>query len=123
MSLTYPQSLGHVTFITPFICAVTLRYTLLLFTVGLGYMAASLTVFLRDIPQTIGIGTNFLFYLTPITYPQEMISLPFRDQAHWNPLAVISELYRNITLWGSLQYRWEWLYLWNLSAVVFVLGT
>ena len=95
----------------------------LLLTAGLGYMAASLTVFLRDIPQTLNIGISFLFYLTPIMYPQEMIPLPFRAWVRWNPFSVISELYRDLTLWGSLQHGWEWLYLWGLSTVVFVLGT
>ena len=70
----------------------------LLLTAGFGYMAASLTVFLRDIPQTIGIGISFIFYLTPIMYPQEMIPLPFRDWVRWNPFSVISELYRDLTL-------------------------
>ncbi len=95
----------------------------LLLTAGLGYIAASLTVFLRDIPQTIGIGISFIFYLTPIMYPQEMIPLPFRDWVRWNPFAVIAELYRDLTLWGSLQHGWEWMYLWVMSMGVFVLGT
>ena len=95
----------------------------LLLTAGLGYMAASLTVFLRDIPQTLSIGISFLFYLTPIMYPQEMIPLPFRDWVRWNPFSVISELYRDLALWGSLQHGWEWMYLWGLSTIVFVLGT
>ena len=95
----------------------------LLLTAGLGYMAASLTVFLRDIPQTIGIGISFIFYLTPIMYPQEMIPLPFRDWMRWNPFAVIAELYRDLTLWGSLQHGWEWFYLWVLSAIVFWVGS
>lgn len=95
----------------------------LLLTAGFGYMAASLTVFLRDIPQTIGIAISFLFYLTPIMYPQEMIPMPFRDWVRWNPFSVISELYRDLTLWGSLQHGWEWLYLWILSAIVFWAGS
>ena len=113
--------------------AQTLHWTLLLLplvwipqlllTAGLGYIAASLTVFLRDIPQTIGIGISFLFYLTPIMYPQEMIPLPFRDWVRWNPFAVIAELYRDYTLWGSLQHGWECVYLWVMSAIVFILGT
>ena len=95
----------------------------LLLTAGLGYMVASLTVFLRDIPQTLSIGISFLFYLTPIMYPQEMIPPPFRNWVRWNPFSVVSELYRDLTLWGSLQHGWEWIYLWMLSAVIFVLGT
>ena len=91
----------------------------LLLTAGMGYAVASLTVFLRDIPQTLGIGISFLFYLTPIMYPPDLIPLPFRDWMRWNPFAVIVELYRDFTLWGSLQHGWEWSYLWVISTIVF----
>jgi lipopolysaccharide transport system permease protein len=95
----------------------------LLLTAGIGYMVASLTVFLRDIPQTLGVSLNFLFYLTPIMYPQDLIPLPFRDWMRWNPFAVLAELYRDLALWGSLQHGWEWLYLWVISAIVFWAGS
>ena len=45
----------------------------LLLTAGIGYLAAGLTVFLRDIPQTLGMILNFWFYLTPIVYPASVI--------------------------------------------------
>ncbi len=41
----------------------------LLLTAGLGYLAAGLTVFLRDIPQTLNVILNIWFYATPVVYP------------------------------------------------------
>ena len=41
----------------------------LLFTIGLSYLLAGLTVFLRDVPQTLGVLLNLWFYLTPLVYP------------------------------------------------------
>jgi lipopolysaccharide transport system permease protein len=46
----------------------------LLLTAGLGYLTAGLTVFLRDIPQTLGVILNFWFYLTPIVYHSRTVA-------------------------------------------------
>ncbi|HEY9599326.1 MAG TPA: ABC transporter permease, partial [Cyanophyceae cyanobacterium] len=71
--------------------------TQLLFTAGLGYFAAGLTVFLRDIPQTLGVILNLWFYVTPIIYPASMIPEPWKDWVfRLNPLAVIAETYRDL---------------------------
>ncbi|MBD2177256.1 ABC transporter permease [Pseudanabaena sp. FACHB-1998] len=83
--------------------------TQLLLTAGLGYLAAALTVFLRDIPQTLGIILNIWFYMTPIIYPASAIPETFRDWVFWlNPLAAISEVYRDIILVGEIQHWSEW---------------
>ena len=47
--------------------------TQLLLTAGLGYLAAGITVFLRDIPQTLAVILNLWFYATPIIYPASAI--------------------------------------------------
>ncbi|MGI0490381.1 ABC transporter permease [Alkalinema pantanalense CENA528] len=94
----------------------------LMLTAGLGYLVAGLTVFLRDIPQTIGIVINLLFYLTPIMYPADLIPQPFRAWALWNPFTVIAEVYRDLVLWGTVQHLGEWAYLWAVATIVFGLG-
>jgi lipopolysaccharide transport system permease protein len=63
----------------------------LLLTAGLGYLAAGFTVFLRDIPQTLGMVLNLWFYMTPIVYPASVIPEQFRGWVFWlNPLAAIA---------------------------------
>ena len=51
----------------------------LLLTSGLGYFTAALTVFLRDIPQTLHVVLNLWFYLTPIVYPVNTIPEAFQN--------------------------------------------
>ena len=51
----------------------------LLITAGLGYLAAGLTVFLRDIPQTLNVILNIWFYATPIVYPITSIPESWRN--------------------------------------------
>ena len=95
----------------------------LLLTIGLGYLAAGLTVFIRDIPQTLGILLNLLFYATPLIYPADMIPDPFRQWVFWlNPLAAVGEMYRDVILVGEVTHWGEWGVATGLSLAVFVAG-
>jgi lipopolysaccharide transport system permease protein len=95
----------------------------LLLTVGLGYLAAGFTVFLRDIPQTLGVVLNLLFYLTPIVYPAAIIPEEFREWVFWlNPIAAIAEVYRDLVLIGEIRHWGEWGLASAVSLVVFWIG-
>ncbi len=97
--------------------------TQLLLTAGLGYLVAGLTVFLRDIPQTLGVILNLWFYFTPIVYPASVIPEAWRDWVFWlNPLAAISEVYRDIVLTGEVTHWGEWGVAAGVSLVVFCFG-
>ncbi|MBD2327825.1 ABC transporter permease [Alkalinema sp. FACHB-956] len=95
----------------------------LMLTAGLAYLTAGLTVFVRDIPQSIGILLNFAFYLTPIMYPIDLIPQAFQTWIRWNPFSVIAEIYRDLVLWGQVQHSGEWIYLWIVAVVIFGLGS
>lgn len=95
----------------------------LLFTAGLGYLVAGLTVFLRDIPQTIGVLLNLWFYITPIVYPASLIPEAWRVWVFWlNPMTIVVELYRDLVLVGAVQHWAEWGVLWGVSIGVFAIG-
>ena len=95
----------------------------LLLTAGLVYLAAGFTVFLRDIPQTLGMVLNLWFYMTPIVYPASVIPEQFRGWVFWlNPLAAIGEIYRDLVLVGEVQHWGEWGIASAISLVVFLLG-
>ncbi len=102
----------------------------LLFTAGLGYLAAGLTVFLRDIPQVLGVVLNLWFYLTPIVYPIEKLEririsgIPnLRDLVLlFNPLAAIAEVYRDLAISGQIVHWQEWGVVSLTSLLVFCGG-
>src|SRR5919199_2133370 len=95
----------------------------LLLTAGLGYLAAGFTVFLRDIPQTLGVVLNLWFYLTPIVYPASVIPEQFRGWVFWlNPLAAIAEVYRDMVLVGEVKHWGEWGIASVISLIVFCFG-
>jgi lipopolysaccharide transport system permease protein len=81
----------------------------LMLTAGLAYLSAGLTVFLRDIPQTLTVVLNLWFYLTPIVYPATVIPEKIRPWVFWlNPMAAIAENYRDAILRGEMQHWKEW---------------
>lgn len=95
----------------------------LLLTAGLGYWTAALTVFLRDVPQSLGIITNLWFYLTPIVYPADVIPEPWRTWLMWcNPLAAITQLYRDLILIGEVQHWGEGVTATGISLLIFLGG-
>jgi lipopolysaccharide transport system permease protein len=95
----------------------------LLLTAGLGYLMAGFTVFLRDIPQTLGVVLNLWFYITPIVYPASVIPKEFRDWVFWlNPLAAMAEVYRDLVLVGEVNHWGEWGVASIISVMVFWIG-
>lgn len=97
--------------------------TQLLLTAGLGYLAAGLTVFLRDIPQTIAVVLNLWFYLTPIIYPASAIPEQWRVWVFWlNPMTAIAEIYRDLILVGQVKHWGEWGFASIISLVIFYGG-
>lgn len=95
----------------------------LLLTAGLGYLMAGLTVFLRDIPQTLAVVLNLWFYLTPIVYPASAIPAQWRGYVFWlNPLAAIAEVYRDLILVGHVNHWGEWSVATLVATVVFAIG-
>ncbi len=95
----------------------------LLLTAGLGYLAAGLTVFLRDIPQTLGVILNLWFYVTPIIYPASLIPEEWRGLVFWlNPMTAIAEVYRDLVLLGEVKHGGEWIAASIVSVIVFQAG-
>ncbi|MBW4576933.1 MAG: ABC transporter permease [Aphanothece sp. CMT-3BRIN-NPC111] len=95
----------------------------LLLTAGLGYFVAGFTVFLRDIPQMLGVILNLWFYVTPIVYPISAIPEQWRGWVFWlNPVAAIAEVYRDLVLVGEVKHWGEWGVASGVSLLVFCCG-
>lgn len=92
-------------------------------TAGLGFLTAGLTVFLRDIPQTLGVVLNLWFYATPLIYPANMIPQPFQSWVFWlNPMAAVGELYRDMILTGTVTHWSEWAVATIVSILILIGG-
>ena len=87
---------------------------LVILTVGLAWMLASLGAFLRDVGQTIGIITMVLMFLAPVFYPVTAVPEEFRPWLMANPLTFIIEQAREVLVWGRVP---DWTGLGTYTAV------
>lgn len=78
----------------------------LAFTIGASLLAATLTVYFRDLEHLIGIALTALFYVTPILYPLDPRALPqgaerFIPYLQLNPLAWFLQSYHAVLYYGT----------------------
>ncbi len=94
----------------------------LLVTIGLGWLMASLGVFIRDMPQFNQLFLMAWMYLTPIFYPENQIPVQYRWLVNLNPMAPLIRSYRRILLEGQMP-DWRGLsYTLAFAAICFVFG-
>jgi lipopolysaccharide transport system permease protein len=89
---------------------------LLLITLGLSWILASLGVFLRDISQTVAIVVSVMFFLAPVIYPLTAVPESWRPWLVLNPLTFIIEQARDLIIWGKYP-DWSGLAVYWLVAI------
>jgi lipopolysaccharide transport system permease protein len=65
---------------------------------GVGWLVAGVSVFLRDVPNLIGVALMILFYLTPVFYNRSRVPERFRWILDLNPMTTIIDAYRSMLL-------------------------
>ena len=75
---------------------------LVILTLGLAWMLASLGVFIRDIGQTIGIVTTVMLFMAPVFYPLSAMPEKYHPLILANPLTFIIEQAREVLIYGHL---------------------
>lgn len=73
-----------------------------LLTMGVSWIFASLGVFLRDVSQLIVILTTVLMFLSPIFYPISALPANYQTILFFNPLTISIEQARNVLLLGKV---------------------
>ena len=76
-------------------------FPLVLITLGLTWLLASLGVYLRDLSQGMGVVTTVLLFLSPVFYSIDMLPPDFQTLVALNPLTVPITQLRNAMLWGT----------------------
>lgn len=111
---------GHISVWLPLVLPAFVL--LALFSVGLGWIVASLHVFLRDTAQLVTVAMTFWFWFTPIFIEESMVPESLRFLLQINPMAHFVGIYRQCVL-GSEAPSLNQYGLAAVSAlVVFVVG-
>lgn len=95
---------------------------LFLFTVGMGFILATIAVFLRDMFYIYGIIVMIWTYLTPIMYDIKIISEPLSFIMKFNPMYQFINFARSIILYHYTPTIGQFLGCAVSSIVVFIIG-
>lgn len=90
---------------------------LLLFTLGIGWLLASLGVYLRDVSQIVGLAVTVLMFMSPIFYPLEALPKKYHPLLYISPLTTIVEKSRDLMIWGK---GFDWI-VWILSLLLSIM--
>lgn len=90
---------------------------LLVLIIGIGWLLASLGVFLRDIGQLTSVLSTVLLFVSPIFFPVERLPEAMRDYVYLNPISLIVDQVRAVVLFGQLP-DWKALGLYTLVALL-----
>jgi lipopolysaccharide transport system permease protein len=81
--------------------AVVPTILLLIFTIGVGLILATYTVFFRDIKHLYGVFLTLLLYASAIFFPADIIPAKFQILLQINPLFVYIEMLRDAFLYAT----------------------
>lgn len=95
----------------------------ILLTYGIGCLAATITVFVRDAGHAIGILLSIVFFATPIVYPASMVPARFRPILEANPIAHLVAWYRDAFTLHTWPDPASVLYLLLFSSLAAALGS
>ena len=93
-----------------------------LFAVGVGWIVASLHVYLRDTAQVLVVVLTFWFWMTPIFIDEQQFPPQFRFLIRINPLAFLVRAYRDRLLSDRLPHLSEMAIVAAYAVTAFVLG-
>lgn len=96
---------------------VLVLFPLFMMTLGIGFFVSALGVYLRDLPQLLGILLQILFFMTPIFYPIESVPPIMRSILSWNPMYYIVEGVRKIFLYGEVPTMAQWIIPWSIGFI------
>lgn len=92
--------------------------------IGISWITASLTIFLKDTGHIVSMLLQFAFWGTPIFWSMKMLPEKFLLLCKLNPIFYITEGYRNCFIYG----RWFWqdinltIYYWSITGIVLIAG-
>lgn len=94
----------------------------ILLTSGLSLLLSSLSVYLRDITQVLGVAVQMIFYMSTILYPITSVPKQLRLFILLNPVTSLTEAFHNVILYGKSPGTGNIIYLTVVTAASLVSG-
>ena len=93
-----------------------------LFTSGVAWLLASVSVFLRDARQVVGLALTLWMFLTPIMYQMSLVPERYRWVWVLNPMTFVIDAYRASVLGASIPSLTAAAVFAGVALVVFIFG-
>jgi lipopolysaccharide transport system permease protein len=74
----------------------------IMLSLGLGVFLGVINVYFRDVGHLVGVVFQFLFWLTPIVYPLNMLPAWAQAAIKANPMTVLVEHYQSVILYARI---------------------
>lgn len=97
-------------------------FLLLIFSMGVGLVLSSLSVYFRDITHLYSVITMAWMYCTPIFYPLEALPEAVSKSIVFNPMYNYITFFRELVLYGTIPGINMWISCVICSAVALTLG-
>lgn len=97
---------------------IILPYTVMV--LGLTYFLSATGVFLRDIMHLVGVATTLAMFASPVLFPLENVPESYRHLLYLNPLTVIVEQLRQVTVLGEVP-DWRVTLIYSACALIVLL--
>ena len=95
---------------------------LFLFTLGLGFVLSSLSVFLRDIFYIFGVILTMWQYFTPIFYDISILPINLQRLFYINPLYHYIDFTRTIILYNTMPSINNWIWCGTTALIMLIIG-
>lgn len=92
--------LGHSVPVT-FVWIIPVMIPLVLYGLAVGWILASIGVFLRDVGQIVGVLSQILMFMSPVFFPISKIPEAYRGLLQVNPLTSLIEQARAVLVFGG----------------------
>jgi len=96
--------------------------SLLLLCTGMGLLLSAVMVFFRDMQFIWSVLCMVLNYVTPVFYPESILSEPMRAALQWNPLYHHISFFRTIVLEGISPQPWLYFKCMMFSLILLSAG-
>ena len=90
--------------------------------VGIGWVASSLHVYLRDTGQVLNVVMTVWLWMTPVMISEDKIPADYRWVIRWNPMSFVVEAYRSRLLTAAWPDAGQLGIIAAYSVAVFVAG-
>lgn len=116
------NTIAHQVFHWTLIYVPVVLLPLVVLSLGVAWLLASIGIFIRDVSHIVGILSTVLLFLSPIFYPLTLVPEHLRLYLYLNPLTLIVQELRAVVIYGHSP-DWFALFIYTMIAVlILILG-